>query len=45
MCGIDMCDPIPTVASVAASLSIMINPPSTNSRIVCHRKDRDGCGC
>jgi len=29
----------------ATYLSSTITPPSTNSRIVCHRKDRDGCGC
>lgn len=31
-------------AVVAASLSFTINPPSTNSQIVCGRKDRGGWG-
>lgn len=43
--GADMCDPVSAAAGVAVSLPFMINPPSTNSWIVCHRKDRGGCGC
>jgi hypothetical protein len=45
LCDIDRCDPFPTAACVASSLSFMINPPSTNSRIICRRKDHGGCGC
>jgi len=45
LCGVDLCGSIPAVAGVAASLSYTINPPSTNSRIVCRRKNRGGCGC
>jgi len=45
MCGSDMCDPFSAVVGVAATLSFTINPPSTNSWIVCRRKDRGGCGC
>ncbi|KEH18699.1 transmembrane protein, putative [Medicago truncatula] len=33
-----------SVVVVAASLSFTINPPSTNSQIVCDRKDRGGWG-
>ena len=44
LCHTDRCYPFSTVG-VAASLSFMINPPSTNSRIVCRRKDHGGCGC
>jgi len=36
---------IPAVAGVVTTLSFTINSPSTNSQIVCRRKDRDGCGC
>lgn len=43
--GADKCDSIPTAAGVAISLPFMINHPSTDSRIVCHRKDRGGCVC
>ena len=28
----------------ATSFSSTINPPSSNSQIVCRRKDRGGCG-
>lgn len=45
MCGTDMCEPFPTATGVVASISFTINPPSTNSRIVCRHKDRGGCGC
>jgi len=45
MCGTDTCDPFPAAIGVVTSLSFTINPPSTNSRIVCRRKDRGGCGC
>ena len=40
-----VCGPYPAAAGVASSLSSTINPPSTNFRIVCCRKDRGGCGC
>ena len=43
--GPDMCDPVPAVVGVMVSLPFMTNPPSTNSQIVCRRKDRGGCGC
>ena len=43
--GADMCDLFSAIAGVATSLSFTINPPSTNSRIVCCRKDRSDCGC
>jgi len=36
-CGVDLCGSIPAVAGVTTSISSMINPPSTNSRIVCCR--------
>jgi len=45
MCGADMCGSILMASGVATSPSFMINPPSTNSQIVCRRKDRGGCGC
>jgi hypothetical protein len=45
MYGADRYDLLSVAAGVAISLSFMINPPSTNSRIVCRRKDRGGCGC
>lgn len=45
LCGVDMCDLVSTAASVAVSLPFTINPPSTNSRIVCRRKDSGGRGC
>jgi len=41
--GVDMHDQFPVAAGVVASLSCTINPPSTNFRIVWHRKDRGGC--
>jgi hypothetical protein len=44
MFGTNMCDPFPAAAGVVTSISFTINPPSTNSRIVCRRKDRGGCG-
>jgi len=44
-CGGGMCDLFSTTVGVATSLSFTINPPSTNSRIVCRRKNRGGCGC
>ncbi|KEH34270.1 transmembrane protein, putative [Medicago truncatula] len=37
--GADKCDSIPTAAGVAISLPFMINHPSTDSRIVCHREE------
>jgi len=40
LCCADMCDPVSTAAGVAVSHPFTINPPSTNSRIVCRRKDR-----
>ena len=45
MYGAYMCDMFPTIEGGTTSLSFTINPPSTNSQIVCHRKDRGGCGC
>jgi len=45
ICGANMCDLFLAIAGVETSLSFMINPPSTNSRIVCRRKDRGGYGC
>jgi len=42
MCGTDICDLFLAVAGVATSPSFMINPLSTNSRIVCRHKDRGG---
>jgi len=42
MCGADRCGLFPMAIGVATSLSFTINPPSTNSRIVCGRKDRGG---
>jgi len=45
MCGTDMFDLFSAVAGVVTPHSFTINPPSTNSRIVCRRKDRGGCGC
>jgi len=44
VCGPDMCGRISPLAGAATSFSSMINPPSTNSQIVCRRKDRGGCG-
>jgi hypothetical protein len=44
-CGTDMFDPFPAAPGVMTPLSFTINPPSTNSRIVCRRKDRGGRGC
>jgi len=44
MCSADMCDLFLTVVRVAASFSFTINPPSTNFRIVCRRKDHGGSG-
>jgi len=35
----------PAAAGVVASHSFTINPPLTKFRVICHRKDRDGCGC
>jgi len=43
-CVADRCGLILAGAGVVASISYMINPPSTNSRIVCCRKDHGGCG-
>jgi hypothetical protein len=45
MCGADMCDLFSANAGVVTSLSFTINHPSTNSQIVCSRKDRGDCGC
>jgi hypothetical protein len=45
MCDADMCDLFSAIAGVATSLSFTFNPPTTNCHIVCHRKDRGGCGC
>lgn len=45
MCGADMCDLFPAAAGMVASLSLTINPPSTNFRIVCRRKERGAFGC
>jgi len=45
MYGTDMCDLFTAVAGVVTSLSVMFNHPSTNSWIVCRRKDHGGCGC
>ena len=45
LCGTNTGDMFSTVAGVVTSISFMINPPSTNSQIVCCRKDRGGCGC
>ena len=45
MCGADLCGLIPTTARVATTISSTINPPWTNSWIVCCRKDRGSCGC
>jgi len=42
MCGADRCGPFSVAAGVAPSLSFTINPPLTNSLIVCGRKDRGG---
>lgn len=44
-CGDDLCSPILAVTCVVAFISSTINPPSTNSWIVCCRKDRGGCSC
>ncbi|AES96043.1 transmembrane protein, putative [Medicago truncatula] len=44
MYGFDRCYLFPVATGVAASLSFTINPPSTNSRIVCRCKDRGGWG-
>ena len=45
MCGADLRGLIPTVVGVVAAFSSMINPPLTNSQIVCCRKDHGCCGC
>jgi len=45
LCDTNRCDPFSTAAGVADSLSFMMNPPSTNFRVVCRCKDRGGCGC
>ena len=45
MCGADLRVLIPAAVGVVASISSMINPPSTNSRIVCCLKDHDCCSC
>ena len=44
VCGADMCDLFLTAVRVMTSFSFTINPPYTNFRIVCRRKDRDGSG-
>jgi len=44
VCGADLCGMISAAAGMTASFSSMINPPSTNSRMVCRRKDRGVCG-
>ena len=43
-CGADRCGPFLVVVGVTTPLSFMINLPSTNSRIVCRRKDHGGWG-
>jgi len=45
MCGTDLRDSLSAAVGVVTSLSFTINPPSTNSQIVCRRKDRGGFGC
>lgn len=45
MCGTDKRDPFLSAAGVVESFSVMINPLSTNSRIVCRCKNRGVCGC